>query len=219
MSGQARDERALLSDAVRLAHENAERGEQPFAALVVADGRVVGTGFSTILSERDPRRTPRWPPCATRAVRSARSTSPAPRWRAVASRARCATRLPCSRASRGSSTPRRRRRHLDDRSVRRGAVLHAEALEDLQARVGEHGPRERGLADPGLAREQDDRSVASGGGRRERCERVSFRLAADQQVVHPPSLSEPPPSSSGGIAVFNASATSLGAPRRGSPRP
>jgi guanine deaminase len=52
--GMSPDERALLSDAVRLARDNAERGEQPFAALVVVDGRVAGTGFSTILSDGDP---------------------------------------------------------------------------------------------------------------------------------------------------------------------
>jgi guanine deaminase len=39
---------------VRLACENAERGEQPFGALVVRDGRVVGTGVSTIRRDGDP---------------------------------------------------------------------------------------------------------------------------------------------------------------------
>jgi guanine deaminase len=54
MSRRSRDERALLREAVRLACENAERREQPFGALVVRDGRVVGTGVSTILRDGDP---------------------------------------------------------------------------------------------------------------------------------------------------------------------
>lgn len=48
------DERPLLREAVRLASENADRGEQPFGALVVLGGRVVGTGVSTILRDGDP---------------------------------------------------------------------------------------------------------------------------------------------------------------------
>jgi guanine deaminase len=51
---QPHDERALLREAVRLARQNADRGEQPFGALVVRDGRVIGTGVSTILSDGDP---------------------------------------------------------------------------------------------------------------------------------------------------------------------
>jgi guanine deaminase len=54
MPGRSRDERPLLREAVRLACQNAERGEQPFGALVVRDGRVVGTGVSTILGDGDP---------------------------------------------------------------------------------------------------------------------------------------------------------------------
>jgi guanine deaminase len=48
------DARAFLAEAVRLARDNADRGEQPFGAVVVRDGRVVGRGVSTILSEGDP---------------------------------------------------------------------------------------------------------------------------------------------------------------------
>jgi guanine deaminase len=54
MTGRSGDERSLLRAAVRLACENAERGEQPFGALVVRDGRVVGSGVSTILRDGDP---------------------------------------------------------------------------------------------------------------------------------------------------------------------
>jgi guanine deaminase len=54
MSRQSRDERALLREAVRQATANAERGEQPFAALIVRDGRVAGTGVSTIVRDSDP---------------------------------------------------------------------------------------------------------------------------------------------------------------------
>jgi hypothetical protein len=54
MSRRSGDEHALVREAVRLACENAERGEQPFGALVVRDGRVVGTRVSTILRDGDP---------------------------------------------------------------------------------------------------------------------------------------------------------------------
>jgi tRNA(Arg) A34 adenosine deaminase TadA len=54
MSQRSQDERALLKEAVRLAGANADSGDQPFAALVVRQGRVVGTGVSTILRDRDP---------------------------------------------------------------------------------------------------------------------------------------------------------------------
>jgi guanine deaminase len=54
MSERPHDERMLLREAVRLAGENAERAEQPFGALVVREGRVVGTGVSTILRDGDP---------------------------------------------------------------------------------------------------------------------------------------------------------------------
>jgi guanine deaminase len=54
MTERFRDERPLLREAVRLACENAERGEQPFGALVARDGRIVGTGVSTILCDGDP---------------------------------------------------------------------------------------------------------------------------------------------------------------------
>jgi guanine deaminase len=54
MSQRPHDERTLLREAVRLAGENAESGQQPFGALVVWEGRVVGTGVSTILRDGDP---------------------------------------------------------------------------------------------------------------------------------------------------------------------
>jgi guanine deaminase len=54
MSQRSQDERTLLREAVRLAGANAESGEQPFGALVVREGRVVGTGVSTILRDGDP---------------------------------------------------------------------------------------------------------------------------------------------------------------------
>jgi tRNA(Arg) A34 adenosine deaminase TadA/catechol 2,3-dioxygenase-like lactoylglutathione lyase family enzyme len=44
----------LLERAVRLAVENAEAGEQPFGALVVRDGEVLGTGVNTALAGDDP---------------------------------------------------------------------------------------------------------------------------------------------------------------------
>ena len=54
MSRRVDEERTLLSEAVRLAAENAVGREQPFGALVVREGRVVGTGVSTILRDGDP---------------------------------------------------------------------------------------------------------------------------------------------------------------------
>jgi guanine deaminase len=44
----------LLARAVALAVENAEAGQLPFAALVVRDGQVLGTGVNTALLDRDP---------------------------------------------------------------------------------------------------------------------------------------------------------------------
>jgi tRNA(Arg) A34 adenosine deaminase TadA/catechol 2,3-dioxygenase-like lactoylglutathione lyase family enzyme len=44
----------LLEHAVRLAAENAEAGENPFGALVVRDGEVIGTGVNTALRDDDP---------------------------------------------------------------------------------------------------------------------------------------------------------------------
>jgi guanine deaminase len=48
------DEAELLKEAVRLATENAQAGQQPFAALVVRDGEVLGTGVNTTLRDHDP---------------------------------------------------------------------------------------------------------------------------------------------------------------------
>ena len=44
----------LLEEAVRLARENAAKGQGPFGALVVRDGEVVGTGVNTTLRDSDP---------------------------------------------------------------------------------------------------------------------------------------------------------------------
>jgi guanine deaminase len=44
----------FLNKAVRLAAENAAHGQQPFAALVVREGRVVGSGVNTALRDGDP---------------------------------------------------------------------------------------------------------------------------------------------------------------------
>lgn len=43
-----------LEQAIRLAKENASKGEGPFAALVVKDGRLVSTGVNRVQSEQDP---------------------------------------------------------------------------------------------------------------------------------------------------------------------
>jgi tRNA(Arg) A34 adenosine deaminase TadA len=43
VSRRSCDAQSLVREAVRLACENPERGEQPFGALVVRHGRVVGT--------------------------------------------------------------------------------------------------------------------------------------------------------------------------------
>lgn len=48
------DEGELLREAVRLAAENADAGQLPFGALVVAGGRVVATGVNTALRDHDP---------------------------------------------------------------------------------------------------------------------------------------------------------------------
>ena len=44
----------LLAEAVRLARDNAEAGQQPFAALVVRDGEIVAAGVNTALRDADP---------------------------------------------------------------------------------------------------------------------------------------------------------------------
>lgn len=44
----------FLEQAVRLALDNVEDGEQPFGAVVVQDGRVVGTGVNTTRRDSDP---------------------------------------------------------------------------------------------------------------------------------------------------------------------
>ena len=44
----------LLLAAVRLAIENAEAGQQPFGALVVRGGEVLGTGVNTVGRDSDP---------------------------------------------------------------------------------------------------------------------------------------------------------------------
>jgi len=44
----------LLAEAVRLARENAEAGQQPFGALIVRDGEVLATGVNTTLRDADP---------------------------------------------------------------------------------------------------------------------------------------------------------------------
>jgi guanine deaminase len=44
----------LLKQAVALASENAAAGQLPFAALVVRDGEVLGTGVNTALRDNDP---------------------------------------------------------------------------------------------------------------------------------------------------------------------
>jgi guanine deaminase len=54
MSRSPQNEPTLLREAVRLAGENAERGDQPFGALIVREGRVVGTGVATIWRDGDP---------------------------------------------------------------------------------------------------------------------------------------------------------------------
>ena len=45
---------ALLRRAVRLALDNADAGDGPFAALVVRDGEVLGTGVNTTARDHDP---------------------------------------------------------------------------------------------------------------------------------------------------------------------
>ena len=52
-SGSA-DDLALLQRAVRLALDNADAGHGPFAALVVRDGEVLGTGVNTTARDHDP---------------------------------------------------------------------------------------------------------------------------------------------------------------------
>jgi tRNA(Arg) A34 adenosine deaminase TadA len=47
-------DRELLQLVVRLAVENGEEGQLPFAALVVVDGTVVATGVNTALRDLDP---------------------------------------------------------------------------------------------------------------------------------------------------------------------
>ena len=47
------DERHL-TEAIRLARENARRGGLPFGAVVVRDGVVVSTGVNRIADTRDP---------------------------------------------------------------------------------------------------------------------------------------------------------------------
>jgi lactoylglutathione lyase len=44
----------LLAEAVRLARESAEAGQQPFGALVVRDGEIVAAGVNTVLRDADP---------------------------------------------------------------------------------------------------------------------------------------------------------------------
>ncbi len=44
----------FLSEAVRLAHDNAESGGRPFGAVVVKDDAVVATGVNQILGTNDP---------------------------------------------------------------------------------------------------------------------------------------------------------------------
>lgn len=43
-----------LERAIRLAKENAAKGDGPFAALVVKDGEIVGTGVNGVASSHDP---------------------------------------------------------------------------------------------------------------------------------------------------------------------
>jgi hypothetical protein len=54
-----------------------------------------------------------------------------------------------------------RPQQLDDRPVRGGASLHPEALQDVETGADQHPSRQGGLADPGLAGEQDQRPTTS----------------------------------------------------------
>jgi tRNA(Arg) A34 adenosine deaminase TadA len=48
------DPTEFLARAVRLAEENARRGQRPYAAVVVRNGRVIGEGVNTVLRTGDP---------------------------------------------------------------------------------------------------------------------------------------------------------------------
>ncbi|NED95213.1 nucleoside deaminase [Phytoactinopolyspora alkaliphila] len=43
-----------MAQVVRMAEENVARGQRPYAALVVADGDIVGEGVNTVLADGDP---------------------------------------------------------------------------------------------------------------------------------------------------------------------
>lgn len=62
---------ALLKQAVDLAVSNATRGQLPFGAVVARGDDVLAIGVNTALRGHDPPGTPRSPPCARPARRSA----------------------------------------------------------------------------------------------------------------------------------------------------
>ena len=77
--------RSCLAEAVRLARDNAEAGQQPFAALVVRDGEIVAAGVNTALRDADPMAH-----AEVEAIRSGQTTSRERSSSRAASRVRCA---------------------------------------------------------------------------------------------------------------------------------
>ena len=73
---------------------------------------------------------------------------------------------------------------FDDRPEGRRAALDGEALQGLQAGAGQGVLGQRGLADPRLAGEQDQRPVPSHCLRHPRVQLGSLRLSADQLLLH-----------------------------------
>jgi hypothetical protein len=81
-----------------------------------------------------------------------------------------------------------RPQHLHDGTERGGAPMDPEALEHLQAGAGQRPPGQGGLAHPGLAGEQDQRSPTGEGVDRAHPQQRQLALPADELVIHAPNL-------------------------------
>jgi len=76
--------------------------------------------------------------------------------------------------------------HLDDGTERGGAPLGPDPLERLEAGAGQHPPGQAGLADPGLAGQQDQRPTTGERLGRPRLQPRLLALPANELVVHAP---------------------------------